>query len=163
MPGITNAAFVTCGYYDTFVGLKNNQGVVAFGVNSRDGFSLGNKLPRYSPTQVYASLSGVVDVRGGSDGAVCVFVDTGRVHCAGSNEYGQLGNGNRDDDSDKITSLVPVQVLPKVVAAATPKPSKAPTVKPTKRPTKNPTVKPTKKVTSKPTKKPTAQPTKKSG
>jgi hypothetical protein len=101
--GITNAIFVSCGFFHTLV-LKSDGTVWAFGYNFYGQLGIGtNTLSEPTPVQVSAINDAIYISAGGFSSAI--VRSNGKVYTIGFNQYGQLGNGNNTD------SNVPVEMI----------------------------------------------------
>ena len=63
----------------------------------------GDRAPAHSPQRV---LADVAEITTGSTVHTCALLNNGTARCWGSNDYGQLGDGNT-----MTLSTVPVQVI----------------------------------------------------
>ncbi|MAK78181.1 MAG: hypothetical protein CL992_02785 [Euryarchaeota archaeon] len=68
-----------------------------WGQNSDGQLGLGNNTHQGSPIQIPVDVNGSVVVMTGGTGHSCAILDDGTLKCWGSNEWGQLGVGNRTD------------------------------------------------------------------
>jgi alpha-tubulin suppressor-like RCC1 family protein len=96
--GITEATWVTAGWFDTCAVVSNSH-VECWGINGEG--ELGNgKTGNPSDTPVKVSgISEASQVTAGRDHA-CARLSTGHIECWGNNQYGQLGDGEAGNESD---------------------------------------------------------------
>ncbi|MFK7779585.1 MAG: RCC1 repeat-containing protein, partial [Candidatus Gracilibacteria bacterium] len=73
-------------------GLTTEGGIKCWGKNTRGQLGDGTSIDSLIPVNVSGLDSGVVSVSVGYD-HTCALLDTGGMQCWGSNQFGQLGNG----------------------------------------------------------------------
>ncbi|MDT8446893.1 MAG: Ig-like domain-containing protein [bacterium] len=83
--------------------LHTDGSVKCWGLASYGANGLGDLAWRYQPTLV-PGLAGVQQIVANTSNGICARLSSGKILCWGSNDYGQLGNGNTTSQS--LPSLV---------------------------------------------------------
>jgi alpha-tubulin suppressor-like RCC1 family protein len=103
VPGVTATAIAAS---DDSTCVVEGSALTCWGFNGEGLFMNGTTMSTPEPVSS-TLLTGIAGVSIGG-GHLCVFTDTGEVHCAGDNGVGQLGDGN---GAMGLTSSLPVRAF----------------------------------------------------
>ncbi len=112
VPGVTDAQRVFAGFRHTCA-IRTGDALWCWGANGSGQLGLGDYGTHLTPTEVTGLTPPVLQMAAGRD-FTCALLGTGKVHCAGLNSLGQLG----DDSYTSRNTFAAVQQLDSVTRIA---------------------------------------------